>query len=66
VNAAPAVDELLVTAEGYERLCSELQSLRSEGRRAMSERLREARTDGGSSRAGTRSIAVATRLVVPS
>lgn len=35
-----------VTAEGYERLCSELESLRTAGRQAMSERLREARADG--------------------
>jgi transcription elongation factor GreA len=47
VNATtPAADDLLVTAEGYERLCSELESLHSDGRRAMSERLREARADG--------------------
>jgi transcription elongation factor GreA len=39
-------DELLVTAEGYERLCSELEILRTERRPAMSERLREARADG--------------------
>jgi transcription elongation factor GreA len=45
VSAAPAAD-LLVTAEGYERLCSELELLRTEGRRATSERLREARADG--------------------
>jgi transcription elongation factor GreA len=46
VSAVPAADDLLVTAEGYERLCSELETLRSEGRRVMSERLREARADG--------------------
>jgi transcription elongation factor GreA len=46
VIAASALDDLLVTAEGYELLCSELETLRSEGRRAMSERLREARADG--------------------
>jgi transcription elongation factor GreA len=46
VSATPAADDLLVTAEGYERLCSELASLRGEGRRAMSERLRETRADG--------------------
>jgi transcription elongation factor GreA len=46
VSAVPAADDLLVTAEGYERLCSELESLRSVGRRVMSERLREARADG--------------------
>ena len=46
MRAVPAADDLLITAEGYERLCSELESLRSEGRRVMSERLREARADG--------------------
>jgi transcription elongation factor GreA len=46
VTATPAVDDLLVTAEGYERLCAELESIRTEGRRAMSERLLEARADG--------------------
>jgi transcription elongation factor GreA len=45
MSAAPAADDLLVTAERYERLCSERESLRTEGRRAMSERLREARAD---------------------
>jgi hypothetical protein len=46
VIAASALDDLLVTAEGYERLRRELETLRGEGRRAMSERLREARADG--------------------
>ena len=46
MRAVPAADDLLITAEGYERLCSELRGLRSEGRRVMSERLREARADG--------------------
>jgi transcription elongation factor GreA len=46
VIAASAVDDLLVTAEGYERLRRELETLRGEGRRAMSERLWEARADG--------------------
>jgi transcription elongation factor GreA len=46
VIAASAVDDLLVTAEGYERLRRELDTLRGEGRRAMSERLWEARADG--------------------
>jgi transcription elongation factor GreA len=46
VSATPAADDLLVTAAGYERLSSELESLRTEGRRAMSERLLEARADG--------------------
>jgi transcription elongation factor GreA len=46
VSIAPAVDDLLVTAEGYERLSADLESIRTEGRRAMSERLLEARADG--------------------
>jgi transcription elongation factor GreA len=46
VSAVPGRHELLVTAEGYERLCSELELLRTDGRRATSERLREARADG--------------------
>jgi transcription elongation factor GreA len=46
VRTAPAVDDLLITAEGYDRLCSELETLRGEGRQAMSARLREARADG--------------------
>ena len=46
MSATSAVDDLLVTAEGHERLCRELETLRGEGRRAMSERLREARADG--------------------
>lgn len=46
MNAVPATDDLLITADGYERLRSELEQLRSEGRRDMSERLREARDDG--------------------
>ncbi|MGH3038266.1 MAG: GreA/GreB family elongation factor [Gaiellaceae bacterium] len=39
-------DEVLVTAEGYEQLRSELEALRTDGRRQVSERLREAREDG--------------------
>jgi transcription elongation factor GreA len=46
MSAAPTAGDLLVTAEGYDRLCSELHALRTEGRQAMSERLREARADG--------------------
>jgi len=41
-----SVDELLITAEGYGLLCAELETLRTVGRREMSERLREARADG--------------------
>jgi transcription elongation factor GreA len=39
-------DDLLFTAEGYRRLRLELDMLRTEGRRAMGERLRAARDDG--------------------
>ena len=46
MSAAPAVDDLLITAEGYELLRSELATLRTDGRRDMGERLREARADG--------------------
>jgi transcription elongation factor GreA len=46
VRALPAVDVLRVTAEGYRRLSEELETLRGEGRRAASERLRESRADG--------------------
>ena len=46
MSAVPAVDVLLVTAEGYDRVCAELETLRTEGRRVVSERLREARADG--------------------
>jgi transcription elongation factor GreA len=47
MSAVGSVDQsLLVTAEGYEQLCSELETLRSEGRRAVSEHLRETRADG--------------------
>jgi transcription elongation factor GreA len=38
--------DLQVTAAGYERLQSELTTLRTDGRREMGERLREARKDG--------------------
>ncbi|MGH3114870.1 MAG: GreA/GreB family elongation factor [Gaiellaceae bacterium] len=38
-------EALLVTAKGYEQLRSELETLRTDGRRRMSERLREARED---------------------
>jgi transcription elongation factor GreA len=46
VSSLLAVDVMLVTAEGYDRLCAELETLRTESRRAVSERLREARADG--------------------
>ena len=41
------VDETLsITAEGYEQRCRELDALRIEARRELSERVREARQDG--------------------
>lgn len=41
------VDEtLLISAEGYDVRCRELDALRNEARRELSERLREARQDG--------------------
>lgn len=46
MSTTTAPDDLWVTAEGYERLCSELEILRTERRSAMSERLRETRADG--------------------
>lgn len=46
MSATTAAEDLLVTAEGYERLRSELEGLRTDGRRAMSEQLREAWADG--------------------
>jgi len=41
----PAVDDVTITAEGFEQLCAELETLRTDGRREMTERLREARDD---------------------
>ena len=37
---------VLISAAGYERLCSELDTLRTEARQTLTERLREAREDG--------------------
>lgn len=37
---------MLMSAAGYERICGELDALRTEARRALSEQLREAREDG--------------------
>ena len=45
MSAPRAADELLVTREGYAELCAELEPLRTDGRRAMTERLQEARAD---------------------
>ena len=43
MRATSAVDDVTITAEGYELLHSELETLRTDGRREMSERLRETR-----------------------
>lgn len=43
MRATSAVDDLTITAEGYELLHYELETLRTNGRREMSERLRETR-----------------------
>lgn len=45
-SAGTADDELLVTAHGYEQLCEELETLRTERRAALTDQLREAREDG--------------------
>lgn len=45
MSAAPVIDDSLITAEGYERLSSELETLRKVTRRDLSARLREARAD---------------------
>jgi transcription elongation factor GreA len=45
MRATSAVDDVTITAEGYELLHSELETLRTDGRREMSERLRETRAD---------------------
>lgn len=45
MRATSAVDDLTLTAQGYELLHCELDTLRTDGRREMSERLREARAD---------------------
>jgi transcription elongation factor GreA len=48
VKALPAAtaDDVLVTADGYEQLCTELDVLRTVRRREMSEQLRDVREDG--------------------
>ena len=46
MSAAPVVHDSLITAEGYQRLSSELETLRSVARRDVSARLREARAEG--------------------
>jgi transcription elongation factor GreA len=44
--ATNAQTTLLISAQGYEQRCHELDSLRTEARRELVERLREARQDG--------------------
>ena len=47
MNVRAKVEERVpITAEGYERCCRELERLRNDGRRRLSELLREARSDG--------------------
>lgn len=46
VSERTANEAMLVTADGYERLRSELETLSRDGRLTVSERLREAREDG--------------------
>jgi transcription elongation factor GreA len=47
VNAPKNPEKTLpISAEGYEHLCRELDTLREEARRELGERLREARRDG--------------------
>ena len=46
VSPAPHVDkDVLVTADGYKRLCAELETLRTVRRAALTEQLRDARED---------------------
>jgi transcription elongation factor GreA len=48
VNVLPMneFEDVVVTADGYAELRAELEALRSDGRRELSERVREARSDG--------------------
>ena len=50
MSAFPAADvvddDVLITADGYEQLCAELEALRTVRRAALTEQLREAREDG--------------------
>ena len=39
-------ETVLMSADGYQQRCNELESLRTDGRRELSARLREARQDG--------------------
>jgi transcription elongation factor GreA len=48
MSVTTRIDEtVLISAEGYEERCCELDALRNEARRELAERLREARQDGG-------------------
>ncbi len=46
MSAQHGVHELLVTRDGYAQLSADLDALRIDGRRAITERLEEARADG--------------------
>ena len=46
IMATSAHETLLISAEGYEQRCRELDALRNEGRRELGERMRDARRDG--------------------
>jgi transcription elongation factor GreA len=46
--APPVEDDVLVTADGYKRLCAELETLRAVRRAELVEQLRETRDDGDS------------------
>jgi len=46
VSVTNADETLLISADGYEQRCRDLDALRSEARRELGERLREARQDG--------------------
>ena len=46
MSAMPVIDDSLITTEGYKRLSAELETLRTETRRDVNARLRQARDDG--------------------
>jgi transcription elongation factor GreA len=46
VRSRTDTETLLISADGYEQRCGELEELRTEARNALAERLREARQDG--------------------
>jgi transcription elongation factor GreA len=47
-SPAPIVDDVLITADGYEQLCAELETLRTLRRQEITEHLRAVREDGDS------------------